>query len=252
MAQHLRSRRTSRRSLNTSHSKRRASGHVFFFAFDYPSDFRPSTSDCPHKGKRVASFGHPRVMRTSVLLRPCPLLPCLLVLQKTHLVSASVVRRYNLALLPVKIVPQFAAISMHVVSVVPNVAPVVTDIASVVSDVAFVVPNLFCLMASCRRVSVTQVLPHLTSILSQLAPVSADIASIVANVSTIVPNVPAIMSNVADIVSHFPRVRYWHRNLCHRQSAHSQRSRRDPEHHLPGRFHISLTFRYPVFPESRT
>jgi hypothetical protein len=144
--------------------------------------------------------------------------------------------RRRIALLSLAIVSQISTIVPHVSVIPSHIATIMTDIAFVPSDITLVVPNIFCFLAGCRLVSVAQILAQFAPILGYIALIVTDIAAIMPNVIAIVTNVPAIMPDVADIMSRISVVHYRRGNLCHPQSAHSQRSRRDPEQHLPGLF----------------
>ena len=174
-------------------------------------------------------------MRTSVLLRPCPLLPCL-----PFVAEDSPRQRFTFwsaISLFAKVLSQVAAIMPYVLAVGPHIATIMTDVALVAIHITLVVTNIFRLLPGCGGISVAQILAAFSLVPRDVTTIATNISAVAAYIAAVVADVFAIMMNVADIVSYIP-VRYGRRNLCHRHRAQSQRCSRDPEHHLPGSLHI--------------
>jgi hypothetical protein len=143
---------------------------------------------------------------------------------------------------------QVFLVMINVFTIGVNVASVVSDIALVMGNIFTVVTDVFLHRCGPGGVPGCLIVAQRLTIAGDIPPVAADVASVVVYVAPILPNILAVVVEVALIVADIAvvvcgigRIRRWSRNLCHSQSAHSQRSRRDPEHHLPGTFHIVLS-----------
>jgi hypothetical protein len=169
--------------------------------------------------------------------------------QKTHLVSVSGTLPVPCpTLFPVfakipAVVPNIAAIGPHVFAVGVNIASVMPNVATVPRNVSAVVIHVSTLCPRRSGIPRSQVVSILSAILRQVSPIAryvtpvmANVAVVFADVITIVANIATIVANVMAILRRIRRSRYW--NLCSHHRAQSQRSRRDPEQHLAGAFHI--------------
>jgi hypothetical protein len=141
-------------------------------------------------------------------------------------------------LLLVKVFSQIPTIVSHVASIGPHTATIVVDVAFITSQVPLVAMDVSRLPPCCCGVSTAQIPASFSPIVRYVALVAANVAPIASDVASVMSNVFSVVPNIANVVSYFRTVGYGHRNLRHHHRAHSQRCRRDPEHHLPGSFHI--------------
>ena len=103
----------------------------------------------------MARFGHPPMMRTPVLLRPCPRLHVSPYGWKTHLVALP---RYLLtAKRLAAIMPNVFSILVYVSAVGSYIAAVMPNVPLVVRDVSLLIADLSALLPCTRRVARTQI-----------------------------------------------------------------------------------------------